>query len=240
MEDEGRSDEAEVGTAARRRREENAVVGRESQVAGRPRIAVCPSPLCPLLPLTSYLLPLTSYLLPLTSYLLPLTSSSYLLPPTAHRYAFTSTCSSYRLSFRYSVRGIDPQHLGRSGLVAALRLEHPHDVGALDHLEGGVPVRPLGHQRLLPPLGDPLGQRRSRRSGCPGSARWRAPARSPARARCRATRRPSPRRAPRRPAPSARPPPRWPSCCRNDSIRRSRSSRRSRSGGRLSAITLSR
>ena len=32
-------------------------------------------------------------------------------------------------------RRIDAEHLGRAGLVAALGLQHPHDVGPLDHLE---------------------------------------------------------------------------------------------------------
>src|SRR2546426_8055994 len=42
--------------------------------------------------------------------------------------------------------GVDPQDFGRARLVAPLTLEHPSDVGALDHVERGVRVRPLGHR----------------------------------------------------------------------------------------------
>src|SRR5207247_2896279 len=45
-------------------------------------------------------------------------------------------------------RRVDAQDLGGACLVAAFALEHPGDVGPLDHLACGVGVRPLGDQRL--------------------------------------------------------------------------------------------
>src|SRR5207245_7225678 len=39
--------------------------------------------------------------------------------------------------------GIDAEHLGGAGLVAAFALEHPGDIGALDHVERGVRMEPL-------------------------------------------------------------------------------------------------
>src|SRR5439155_13116593 len=46
------------------------------------------------------------------------------------------------------VGGIDAEHLGGAGLVAALALQHPGDVGTLDHVEVGVGVRPLRDEGL--------------------------------------------------------------------------------------------
>src|SRR5689334_9391157 len=56
-------------------------------------------------------------------------------------------------------RGIDAEHLGRPGLVPALGLKHPHDVGPLDGLEHGVVRWAVAHQGLTLALGDALGQR---------------------------------------------------------------------------------
>src|SRR5205807_8673433 len=49
--------------------------------------------------------------------------------------------------------GIDAEHLGGAGLVAAFALEHPGDIGALDHVECGVRLEPLRYQGLVAPLG---------------------------------------------------------------------------------------
>src|SRR6266581_6622077 len=51
-------------------------------------------------------------------------------------------------------RGVDAQHFRGAGLVAALAVQHPRDVGALDHVERRVGVRPLGDQGLGPVLGE--------------------------------------------------------------------------------------
>src|SRR5437867_3660938 len=44
--------------------------------------------------------------------------------------------------------GIDAEHFGGSGLVAALALQHPGDIGALDHVERRVDVRAVHDERL--------------------------------------------------------------------------------------------
>src|SRR5438034_10865550 len=56
--------------------------------------------------------------------------------------------------------GIDAEYLGGARLVAALALQYPGDVRALDHVEGRVRVRPIGHQWLGSTLGELVGQRR--------------------------------------------------------------------------------
>src|SRR5205809_3162564 len=56
--------------------------------------------------------------------------------------------------------GIDAEHLGGAGLVAALALQHPGDVGTLDHVEGGVGVRPLRDEGLDAALRQLVGQGR--------------------------------------------------------------------------------
>src|SRR5438445_11033094 len=58
-------------------------------------------------------------------------------------------------------RRVDAQDFGGACLVAAFALEHPGDVGPLDHVERGVGVRPLGDQRLRAVLGELLRHRRA-------------------------------------------------------------------------------
>src|SRR5881396_2010628 len=43
--------------------------------------------------------------------------------------------------------GIDAEHFGGSGLVAALALQHPGDIGPLDHVERRVDVRAVHDER---------------------------------------------------------------------------------------------
>src|SRR5712691_11812068 len=65
------------------------------------------------------------------------------LPPQLFRH---STLVPAQLAIQGG--GIDTEHLGGAGLVAALALQHPGDVGTLDHVERGVLVRPLRDERL--------------------------------------------------------------------------------------------
>src|SRR5262245_2803944 len=53
-------------------------------------------------------------------------------------------------------RRIDAQHLGSTGLVAAFRLKHVHDVGPLAYVERWISVGPRRNERLLLPFGGPL------------------------------------------------------------------------------------
>src|SRR5213592_3829485 len=56
--------------------------------------------------------------------------------------------------------GIDAEHFGGSGLVAALALQHPGDIGALDHVERRVDVRAVHDERLGAAFRELVRQRR--------------------------------------------------------------------------------
>src|SRR5437762_159386 len=63
--------------------------------------------------------------------------------------------------FPVQCRWIDPEHFGGAGLVAPFALEHPRDVGLLDHVERRVLVEPFCNQRLGLALADLIGNGRA-------------------------------------------------------------------------------